>query len=186
FRTELNGQYFLLIYGNGGMIESERGPVMDNVVCEQAVGVTCEDVVVLQSRLSLPDTTGSGCPEGDENTGWYVYTGTGDIVNFEFSSSGAIGSLEVLLQCGDTCIYKHDIDTVGTEPLSFLGVEGVTYLLKLNIDRSMPDQLLLMEVGCAEGQVNYNMEHAVTLTCDTFLVETDKAYFNLIPECYSG
>lgn len=186
FRTDINTSYYLLIYGSGGKIFSERGPVMDNVVCEQAVEVKCDDVVVLQSRLSLPDTSGSGCPQGDENTGWYQYTGTGDIVNFEFSSSGAKGSLEILLQCGDSCIYKHEIDTVDTEPLSFLGVEGVTYLLKLNIDRSMPDQLLLMEVGCAEGPVNYNMDHAVTLSCDTFSVESDKAYFNLLPECYSS
>ena len=186
FRTGAGSQYYLLVYGNGGLITSYQGPVMDNLVCSQAKAVACNDIVVLQSRLSLPDLSGSGCPGEGENSGWYKYTGTGDIVNLDFSTSGVEGSLEILLACDDTCVYKHALDTLLPESLSFLGVEGVDYLLKLNISRRIPDQLLIMEIGCEEGPFNYNQASAIELACDTFDLVVEEPYLNFVPECYDA
>ncbi|MFZ1703553.1 MAG: T9SS type A sorting domain-containing protein [Saprospiraceae bacterium] len=184
FRTDLGKKYFLVLYGNSGLIKSQKGPLIDNHSCLEAVILECNVSAIVQSRFTLPDPSGSSCANPDENTAWYKIEGDGQVRHFTFSTSGAAGSLDMLTACGDTCLFKHVIDSIDPAPLRWIAAAGEVYLLKLNISRLYPEQVLILTSNCEDGQPNYSPSTATVLSCDEFVIDTDRGAINPLQTCF--
>jgi hypothetical protein len=65
------------------------------------------------------------------------------------------------------------------------GEKGQQYILKLNISRLLPEQLILMHVSCGTGPLNYSPETAIPLKCDSYTIETENSGFNVIQKYFA-
>jgi hypothetical protein len=185
FRTDKDVRYYLMLYGSGGGIVSETEDVLSNVLCSEAEPLLCGDFLSLNSDDMLPEAGNALCASDEENTAWYRLTGSGQFLHFNFTTSGTEGSLEILTDCGDTCLYRHNIDSVLPSPFSFVSLQGVTYLFKVNISRKKENQTLNMALTCTEGPQNYIKEKAILVECDDYILDLGNPYFNPLQECFS-
>jgi hypothetical protein len=186
WKTEKDRVYFLVFYGNEGKVTASKKLLADNFECSVALGLICDVTVVVGSDEIIPDQGESACANPDENTAWYVLTGDNTIKNFEFLSSGVDGSMEILTDCGETCLYRHEIVYPHPQSFSFLAVEDQKYIIKLNIARNESEHLMIMSLVCSPGQNNYSMSKAKALECGETEVEPQSGIINLLPDCYDN
>jgi hypothetical protein len=156
WKTEKDRVYFLVFYGNEGRIVASKGLLANNFSCFTASELLCNVPVAISSNEYIPDQGESLCSDPDQNTAWYTFTGSGEIRNFTFNSSGIDGSMEILTECGGYCLYEHEISAQNPAPFSFLAVEDQQYIIKLNISRSESIHVMVMEDFCKEGHKNYS------------------------------
>ncbi|MBK8855041.1 MAG: T9SS type A sorting domain-containing protein [Saprospiraceae bacterium] len=183
-RTDKDVRYFLLLYGSGGLIVSETGEVLPNVVCTEAEPLSCDVTFKLESGFLLPAAGTSLCSSREENTAWYTLQGNGEMYHFDFSTSGTEGSLEILLGCEDTCLHRHQIDSILPSPFSFISIPGVVYYLKINISRKKEDQNIVFSLSCAESPENFIKEKAILIECDDYSLDLSTPFFNPLAECF--
>ena len=68
----------------------------------------------------------------------------------------------------DTCLHRHQIDSILPSPFSFISIPGVVYYLKINISRKKEDQNIVFSLSCAESPENFIKEKAILIECDDY------------------
>ncbi len=142
-------------------------PVNDD--CENAIIIDCGQTI----SGSITDATfrdiNNGCSYEDNADVWYQFSGTGQIVDFEFIS-GFNGSIEVdilLNDCNSTNSCIDDFTIYVDQPFknrSFFAEENTIYLFRIS-EYCCDNGDFSFSLQCNDLVSNDTCDSAITLTC---------------------
>ncbi|NNL81635.1 MAG: hypothetical protein HKO67_14190, partial [Flavobacteriaceae bacterium] len=144
FSTEAGTSYYILVHGfssNTGSfllnVSCTAPPeVPDNDVCDDAIPISCGDVVTGDTTLATGDDTLPFCGTSETASPgvWYVFNGTGDMIDITASTADSDFDTKLFVfsgSCGSlVCIDGNDDGGPGlTSEVSFMSDPGVDYYI---------------------------------------------------------
>jgi hypothetical protein len=172
FVTEKGKEYYIAFSGKNNNITTKSYYFAKHSSCLDAHPIQCNDAATVNTENFFYNENQAWCGNPNEINSWFVLTGNGRNVIFNFEASPVFATVDILTQCYSSCVYRHQIYENTPTHFELETENDKKYFIKINLNTQQTSQRSLnFYTQCVEGVSNISYESAEPLQCGNLTVD---------------